>query len=807
MRIPSIFLTFFCFLFFENSLHAQATLNGKIQDKNNIPLGFAAIFVQGTSKGTTSNVEGAYTLNVPVGTYQVTFQYIGYKSKTVTVNIIAPSTKLDVVLESEATELPTINLSQEDPAYNIIRKAQAKRKYYLEEEIQGYRCKSYTKIFEEAEQTGGTINLFGATRNIEKGIFYLSETVSEISFSQPDNLQEKVLASKISGDSVGFSYNRANWINFYRNKPFTVNNLKFVSPIAQDAMDYYRYALESTTKEDELTIHKIEISPKFKNMPAFKGFIYIIEETARIHSVEAYVPKGVVMAFDSINIRQIYTPVTENRKGVWFSLSLTFYFELSIGKTKGFYHALTSDYEINPTFPPNFFGGKVYEFVEQANKKEEQAWEALRPIPLTNTEIEDYKFKTVLENRTTKPEVQDSILKVRNKIKVTDVLLSGITLQNPFSKKSWSIAPLLEIVNFNTVEGLVINPTFSFQKTFAGKKTLTIAPTFRYGFSNQRFQAQGLVSYNYNPKKFGLIAVEGGRYVAQFATPPSIRPVLNTFYSLFGKENWMKIYEKTFVKINHQYELFNGFLFTVSGEYAKRNPLENTSNATFNKDKNKAYTPNNPGTATFIERPDIFDKHEALLVDAQIQFTPKQKYLLRPDEKILQASRLPTFTLRYSKGMADANFDILRLQIRDSWDWGIFGDGDLTIESGSFLNNKKVYFADFQHFRGNRTLVRQNGNNAFQLLDYYQYSQTGNYFQAHWNHDFKGFITNKLPFLKKAQTSFALGANYLYTDLTGNYIELGIGIKRLFKFLRIDWWNAFGENGHINQGIKLGAGF
>ncbi len=800
------FLIFFNF-FLALQGFTQATLTGKVQDKNGTPLSFAGVVVNGTSKGTTTNTEGVYALNLPAGSYQMAFQYIGYKSQAINVQVNAPTTTLNVVLEEETSTLQEIALGAEDPAYQIIRNAQAKRKYYLEDEYKSYKCKAYTKIFEEADGTGGTISLFGASRDIEKGIFYLSETVSEINFEQPKSFQEKVLASKISGDTAGFSYNRANWINFYRNKPFTANGLEFVSPIAQNSMDYYRFSLEGSTQEGDLLVHKIEIIPKNNNSVAFKGFIYIVDETWRIHSVEAYVPKGNVPAFDSINIRQIYTPVTNNPKGVWLSLSLTFYFKLGIMGARGYYHALTSDYELNPTFPPNFFGGKVYEFTDGANRQKENAWEALRPIPLTTAEIEDYKFKTTLQANTAKPAVKDSILEVRNKVKLRHILFLGVRLENPFAKKSWRISSLIETINFNTVEGFVVHPFITYEKTFANHTRLTLTPTVRYGFSNGRFQAKGQASYLYAPKHLGLLEVEGGKYISQYNETNPIFPPINTFYTIFIEQNFMKIYEKTFAKIKHEYELVNGLKWTLSGEWADRCNLENIIIEPIVRNKNSEFTPNLPAHIEAGKRENVFNNHQTFTAEAQLSFTPAQKYLARPESKIIQGSRLPTFTLRYTRGMLQSDFDALRFQVRDTWDWGVFGDGGFAVEAGKFLNNRTVFFADFQHFRGNQVLVVQNGSTAFQLLDYYTFSQTKDYVQVHWKHDFKGWLTNKISFLKKNQTSLVLGVNYLYTDLSGNYVEAGIGINRLFKFLRVDWWNAFTERGHAQQGFRISTPF
>lgn len=59
------------------------TIVGKLTDKdfNNEPLAFANIIIKGTSTGTTSDFDGLYELkNVPVGTYTLTFSFVGYET-------------------------------------------------------------------------------------------------------------------------------------------------------------------------------------------------------------------------------------------------------------------------------------------------------------------------------------------------------------------------------------------------------------------------------------------------------------------------------------------------------------------------------------------------------------------------------------------------------------------------------------------------------------------------------------------------------------------------------------------------------
>lgn len=101
------FLTFILFL---NVLFLQAqngTLRGNITDeKTGEVIMFANVVVEELSTGTTTDLDGAYSLDLPSGTYTVTFSYLGYADLPVKEVIIEAGkvNLLDIKLK-EATEL------------------------------------------------------------------------------------------------------------------------------------------------------------------------------------------------------------------------------------------------------------------------------------------------------------------------------------------------------------------------------------------------------------------------------------------------------------------------------------------------------------------------------------------------------------------------------------------------------------------------------------------------------------------------------------------------------------------------------
>jgi len=78
-----------------------------------------------------------------------------------------------------------INASAEDPAYEIIRHAQKKRKFYLNQ-VGGYSCNVYVKSTQKLisypkKILGQKVDL-DEVLDTATGIFYLSESVSKFSF-------------------------------------------------------------------------------------------------------------------------------------------------------------------------------------------------------------------------------------------------------------------------------------------------------------------------------------------------------------------------------------------------------------------------------------------------------------------------------------------------------------------------------------------------------------------------------------------------------------------------------------------------
>ena len=72
---------------------AQSKIEGQVISQTNEIIPFANVIIEGTSKGTSANQEGYYSLeNLPKGTYNIKVSYVGFLAQTKTVNLEANQT-------------------------------------------------------------------------------------------------------------------------------------------------------------------------------------------------------------------------------------------------------------------------------------------------------------------------------------------------------------------------------------------------------------------------------------------------------------------------------------------------------------------------------------------------------------------------------------------------------------------------------------------------------------------------------------------------------------------------------------------
>ncbi len=797
-------------------------ISGKVVDEKNEPLPFVSVYLQGTTRGTTTNIDGVFAIDLEKGSYDLLFQYVGYKTEAKHIEIVsnAPLT-LNVQLSADEQTLRevTIKASGEDPAYRIIRQAIKNRKAHLNG-IDGYACDVYIKGNQKIKNApkgimGRELGDFGGGLDSSRsGIVYLSESVSKLYYKQPDEYKELMVSSKVAGNANGFSFNQAQAMDFniYKNKLNFQNDL--VSPIADGALSFYKYALVGQTRDKaEHLISKIKLIPRNEYAPVFRGFIYIIEDDWSVFATEIDVTKNAsgVEVLDTLHIRQQYLP--QGGKWLLFNQKLEFNLNVLNIKIGGLFTAVYNNYTINPNFPKGLFSKEILTVEKGSNEKNAAYWDAIRPIPLTLEEKLDYTKKDSLQLIRNTKRYLDSTDRRKNRLSAGALLL-GYTHTNTFKNETWSIASPITTVQFNPVQGWNLGIDAAFRKGYDKYRIRwwRAGITANYGFSEQKPRVVANFTYHFNRLNDAEAQLSGGEEVSQFNANAPISPTVNTIYALYENRNYMQLYNRVFVKGAYAQEVWNGGYLTASANYCTRYSLYNTTEQTWYKGSEpRAYS-------------ETINDRAGNRVGAELSLRVRfnQSFIMYPERKIsVEDEAYPTLYFTYklnsrSNFVNESAMQHIAAKIDYKFKIDVAGTSNIVLKTGYFIF-KANYFADNVHFNGNQTILGNPNNylEGFKLLPYYQYSVADGWqMQAHYEHDFAGFLWNKLPLLKRLKFTNAVGANFLKTQAMGNdsYYELNAGISNigwgLFRLLRIDYVVGRTANAQQwRQGVMIGLRF
>ncbi len=587
------------------SVSAQK-IEGRVYDDEGKILPFASILIKGTTKGVTANKEGNFSINLPPGTYTLVCRYVGYTTEEKAVNLSTTNISVNFNLTIQKLLLKEVVIKEgaEDPAYEIIRQAIRKRPFY-ENQVKAYQAEVYIKGIIKLRKLPERVlgkKIPDEDRNnmaldsSGKGIIYLSESVTKISMQQPDKTKLEVISGRESG-SNGFGFNFPAIISFYKNNvnmfAARLNPRGFVSPIADGALNFYNYKFLGSFFDDGKEINTIRVIPKRDYEPLFSGVINISENDWRIYSCDLLLTKkSQLEVLDTLEISQIFVPLNSD---VWRVKNQVLHFnfnQLGIDAIGDFVNVY-SKYNLEPNFAKNFFNRVVIKYDTGVNKKTRAYWDSIRPVPLEPEEIKDYMVKDSMfaERKDSTYQNIDSLKKKQGKIKFADLFWTGVN-RTHYSKTNtyrYEIDPLLKVLQYNTVEGVAINPSFTISKFVKKWNTnASFITDLRYGFNNNHFNAWA--GLNFRTRDFDVdkklkrqsFYIAGGKRVSQFFKESTLEGLGNSIGTLFYGRNEMKLYENYFAKTGFSKRFESGARLIVEAEYEDRIPLANTTNYIFN---------------------------------------------------------------------------------------------------------------------------------------------------------------------------------------------------------------------------------
>ncbi|WP_031425708.1 DUF5686 and carboxypeptidase regulatory-like domain-containing protein [Flavimarina sp. Hel_I_48] len=813
-------LLFFIFVF---PILASAQIIGKITNTQGEGLPFVNIYIKDSQRGTTSNAEGNYQLAVEkADSYEIVFQFLGYSTKTVQVAPGKFPYELNITLTEEATSLDEVVVDARiNPADRIIQAVIANKSKVLERQ-NAYTADFYSRGLWKVQNApksilGQEIDLGSGLDSTRSGIIYLSETISTISYRAPDDFKEKITASKVSGDDQGFSFNSAQEAeySFYEN---TIDlNAALVSPIAEYAFTYYKFKLVGTFYENAKLINKIEVLPKRENDRVFTGFIYVVEDDWQLYGAELTTTGNAIQVPFIETLVFKHNFIYNKEENVWVKRSQTidFSFKMFGFGGDGRFTAVYENYDFQPDFGKKSFTNEVLAFAEGANKKDSLYWENVRPVPLTSEEQNDYVVKDSLQIVEHSKAYMDSVDAGHNAFKLLDPLL-GYTYENSYDRWRFSVGSPLFNLRFNTLQGWNSAVDLNYSSwTENYESSFNANLKANYGLSDERLRFMGGISKRYDRITRRTLWLQGGQEVKQFNAQEPIPSLVNSIATLFWERNYLKAYDRSFTEIGYSEELFNGFQLYASLDYAKRQPLFNTTDYVLIKNDFE-YTSNNPLAPGDFKTPAL-QTHELATFNLSARIHFDQKYMSYPDGKFnVGDSKYPTLDLAVEQGFGGStgklNFTRLGTRISQEIALGNKGSLQYSLGGGTFMHGDAISFVDYRHFNGNQTRLNLNVGSItnFNLLPYYDLSTNKSYFEGHLEHDFKGYILGKIPGIRALNLNLLAGAKLLAREVGKPYSELSLGLGNLgfgkFRFLRVDYVRSYfngGSDGAFVFGLKF----
>lgn len=810
----------FLFLCVFVQLSFSQVVSGVVKDSLGNPVPYCGISIKGAGVSTSTNQYGRYSISVTPGSYTIICRHVGYGKQEKQIEISRGSSELDFILKSQEVVMDevVVKAGSEDPAYAIIRKAIRKREDHLKD-LRTYQCEVYSKGVMSLRDFPNAI--MGKKVDFEDGdtskkkMIYLSESISRLSVGGQNKIKAEVLSTRVSGRSNDFGFAGANFISFYENNvgiSNVINPRGFVSPIADQALQFYRYKWEGMFFEDGKWINQIRVTPKRLYEPCFSGMIQIVEDDWAIHSLQLKLVKAnQMLTVDTLVVEQLFQSMGND---FWLMQNQVLYPAVKFFgfDVYGSFVNVYSDFKLNPVYPKGFFDNTILRYGEGSNKKEKNFWDSIRPVQLAEAEKADYIKKDSLEQLRKDPAFLDSLDRVRNKIKIADILIRGKTFSKQKKESSFAIPSLIQAAGFNPAEGLVFDLPFNYSKSFSERKRLVLVPHLRYGFSSRKLFGWGTIRYTTGHKYRTVVSLSGGRRVFQFNPDNPIEPLQNTISALWYKNNFMKIYASDYARLRINKTFAKGFTLSIQTLYEERSPMENKSDFSWANNKQRPYFPNYP-----IELGDTnFTRHQAMIFSTQLRFQPGARYIEFPDRVINIGSKWPVFTAGYTYGVkglfgSDVDYAKWNFSVNDDLNFKLAGRLFYRLQTGGFLNSRRVEWQDLNHFAGNRLIRATDFLSAFQLPRYYEFSNKDRLYGLLFaEHHFNGFLTNKIPLIKKLNWHLVGGIASLWRN-SGHYMEWHAGLENIFRAFRVDvvkgYYKGVGEKleFRISTNVSIGA--
>jgi hypothetical protein len=780
-------LLLICLIPFSSSLAQGQSYKvyGKITNTRMEPLAFASVQVKEWKHGTVTKENGAFELQLDPGKYDLVISMVGYRSQLITIIVQKADYVQNIILEPDAGN----NLSEvvvkgkvRDRSEEIIRQV-IHHKEAIQAAAGPYSCMVYIKAVQEdslklrsrskkkpVKFDSSLVSLL-VTGNPELDRMAMAEIVLQLD-KAPQGIKEERQGVTKRGNTDGLFYLSTTQgdFNFYNNlvKTPAISETPFLSPISYSGLLAYRFRIVRTERQNGHKLYVISVKPRQVSNATVEGEITIADSLWVIVHARFKLPPYHLPEYDFFEVEQQYDLIADT---AWMITrqQFTYYSKSNKAKKSGVTTATYKNFELHKQFDKKHFGTEISATAQEAYEKDSSFWQSNRTEPLTEKEVRFIQYKDSIYRARHSKTYLDSIDRVTNKVTWKKWLWSGQNFSNHDKESYLALPPLPQLFQPFQFGGTRIMASAWFHKTFPSRKALWIFPNISYGIRNRDINGGISIRHLYNPFNIGIVKVTAARQ----------------FRLIFQGDAWINqlkrssIYLENGFGIGHELELVNGlFLYTDLDFAFRRSVSDYKTNPQVDSLFGNVLT-NNQAIA--------FEPYNATYGHIRLAYTPRQRYIREPKEKIILGSAWPTFYTSLRKGIkgplgSKVDFDYLEFGIEQELKLGLVGISNYSVRTGSFFNTKDLRLVDYKFQRQGDPLLFMNPNEAFQSLDS-TFPVFKRFYQAHFVHEFNGALINKIPLLKKLQLREVAGAGFLIVpERSLRYVETFAGIERVFKW-------------------------
>lgn len=793
------------------------------------PLPFVNIFIKGTKTGTITDINGKYKIETKESGDSLIISYVGYQRKAIKIQRGVFQT-INIELNPNTIELREITVTtkkrkhvKDTLALLLLDKIWDHKKQNDIEKLDYYEYETYNKVQVDLNNIDEN---FLNSRLIKKFEFvkdyidtstingraylpvFIMESVSDFYYrKKPKTEKEYIKATHASGINnqslnqfMGNMYIRINLYDDY----IDLFGKGFVSPIARLGRLYYRYYLIDSAYVDNIKCYHLAFVPKIKQDNVFNGDLWVADSCFAVKKIEIRIDKNVNLNFvNNVVITQEFIPI-DNTVWMLSKENITADFNLfeDPQNTMGFFVRKTTSYrnhKINVPREEKFYTTPTDIIVaENATIENEQIWDTLRHEELNPKEKGIFNMV-------------DSIKNVKTFRTFYDIMNTIVTYYYVVGK--FELGPYFTFYSFNNVEG----NRFRFgARTSNDFSTRTMIEAYlAYGTRDQRFKYGGNVLHLFKKIPRRAFSIDYKHDMEQQGQGANVFREDNILSSALRRGPQKTLTLVNQMRIAYEHEYFQGFSNTFQFKIREYFPYENQVLLTY-EDFGVTHLYSSFITSEF---------------QLNTRYAYNEKYVMGEFERVSLGTKYPVINLTFSmgvKGLFGSQFNYQKIQLNISHWFNTYPVGYFSyiIDAGKIFG--KLPYPLLKLHEGNQTFFFD--ETAFNLMNYYEFV-SDQWISLSYTHYFDGFFLNKIPimrrlkwrevawgkgllgFLKEENLHYMPFPQHLYT-LDRNqdiyhlkpYIEAGVGIENIFKFIRIDamWRLSYLDHPNISKfGIRM----